>query len=95
MQQVYIVLATIVGALTMFGALFSLYLAPLKQELAAMTKKLDEIEGQLDKFDERQRRHTADTDRHITIEWRTDMQTRTRNLESLVLKIAAKLGVDA
>ena len=56
-----------------------LWIRPIEAKIESLekslTEKLDEVEEQLEKMDERQRRHTGDTAKHVSEHWRTE-QTR-------------------
>lgn len=91
MEKTNLIIGIVGGVLLIAGALFGLYLAPLKQQMESLEKtvnaKFAEVEEQLKTINERHRRHTGDTSKHVNEEWRTTQtewrQSQTRLWDNL------------
>ncbi len=92
MDKLNLWLAAVVGVLTIgtvlcgaFWFVLKLWIRPLETKIEslekALTDKLDEVEKQLERFDERQRRHTGDTAKHVSEQWRIEQQRQWDHLE--------------
>lgn len=78
-------LGVVVAGLTIIGTLsgaawffLKLWIRPLEAKIEslekALTEKLSEVEEQIEKIDERQRRHTGDPAKHVSDQWRLEQQ---------------------
>ena len=81
-------LGVVVSALAIAGTGVSLatwfvkvQIAGLSQQMAALQKELHEYKEQVTRMDERQRRHTGDTEIHISATWRAEWGERLTRME--------------
>jgi cell division protein FtsL len=66
-----------------FAAWFvKIQISGLSAQVAGLQRELHEYKEQVKELDDRQRRHTGDTDKHINAAWRQDLSERLSRIEN-------------
>ncbi len=92
------IVAVVAGVAAGLGFVARLWIAPLNLQIAnlqaqiqglgqAINRETEEIKKAAAHQDERHRRHTGDTDRHISAEWRHALDRRLERIEGYLIEI--------